>query len=734
MARLSIHDPGLTSLRNAARAAVVMPAVFAIAERVIGDPALATFAAFGSFATLVLAEFTGPMRSRLVAYLALAGAGAADIVLGTLCSGNPWLAAGVMAPVAFAILFSGLINGYFAVAGTAAMLPFVLAVMIPAPLSALGPRLEGWALAVAAGTAAQLLLWPSRTQASMRSEAARACGSLADLASAVLRQDAGAIEAGRREAGGAVRTLRRRFLALPHRPAVATGRQAALNSLVEELEWLLSWLTPPYPGPALRLCEEENALALGAAIAVLRASATCLAGGAGDPDLARLRRTRAAVAEALAQRLPTLPTLPGHQELVAEVEPAFRIRVLSYGAEAVAGYARAASGRPSPGLDGAPGRWRAATRPLGSALHLTEHLTAEHATPRSVWFRNSVRGAVGVSLAVLIAQLLGVQDAFWVVLGTLSVLRSNALGTGWSIVSALGGTAVGILIGTALVIPLGTHQPLLWAALPLAVLLASYAPRAISFAAGQAGFTVVLIVLFNIIRPVGWGVGIVRIEDVAIGFAISLGVGLLFWPRGVATLLLRNLGATLAANADYVVAAEQRLVGRAGAVSADSAEHDAAAAEHRLDEAYRQYLSERSAGPAASDRIARLVAGAARVRRAAESLVALSGRAGGGAAIEHCGGNLDTEVHALRSWYAALGNALVDDTVVPPPHTRDAAGRQRLLECVSDALAGGERAQLRPALDLLWASQHLDALWQLERDLGRSATEATPAPVPVAAE
>src|SRR5204863_243299 len=79
-----------------------------------------------------------------------------------------------------------------------------------------------------------------------------------------------------------------------------------------------------------------------------------------------------------------------------------------------------------------------------------------------------------------------------------------------------------------------------------AILLAAYAPRAISFAAGQAGFTVTLFVLFNIIQPVGWRVGLIRIEDVAIGFAISLGVGLLFWPRGAAALLREDLAAAYA--------------------------------------------------------------------------------------------------------------------------------------------------------------------------------------------
>jgi hypothetical protein len=85
---LRIRDPGLVALRSAARAAIVMPAVFAFADKVIGSPQVATFAAFGSFAMLVLVEFGGPMRTRLIAYASLALVGAANITLGTLCSGT----------------------------------------------------------------------------------------------------------------------------------------------------------------------------------------------------------------------------------------------------------------------------------------------------------------------------------------------------------------------------------------------------------------------------------------------------------------------------------------------------------------------------------------------------------------------------------------------------------------------------------------------------------------------
>ena len=40
-----------------------MPALFALGEEVIGNPAVATFAAFGSFAMLLLVDFGGPIAT-----------------------------------------------------------------------------------------------------------------------------------------------------------------------------------------------------------------------------------------------------------------------------------------------------------------------------------------------------------------------------------------------------------------------------------------------------------------------------------------------------------------------------------------------------------------------------------------------------------------------------------------------------------------------------------------------
>ena len=197
-------------------------------------------------------------------------------------------------------------------------------------------------------------------------------------------------------------------------------------------------------------------------------------------------------------------------------------------------------------------------------------------------------------MAVLVIQFASVQHAFWVVLATLSVLRSNALGTGTTVFWAVAGTTAGIVVGGALIYVVGTHDAVLWGILPFVVLLAAYAPRAISFAAGQAGFTVVLLIVFNIIAPAGWQVGLLRAEDVAIGCGISLAVGVLFWPRGAETLVRQSLGRAYARASDYVAAATRRLADQGEAGEVASSARAARAAAERLDDAFRQYLAEPS--------------------------------------------------------------------------------------------------------------------------------------------
>src|SRR2546430_1964731 len=83
-ARLARGPAGLAALlptwsapaaMRALRATLVVPAVFALTYKVIGDLQMALFAVFGSFASLVMAGFGGTRRDKAIAHLGLAVAG-----------------------------------------------------------------------------------------------------------------------------------------------------------------------------------------------------------------------------------------------------------------------------------------------------------------------------------------------------------------------------------------------------------------------------------------------------------------------------------------------------------------------------------------------------------------------------------------------------------------------------------------------------------------------------------
>ena len=190
----------------------------------------------------------------------------------------------------------------------------------------------------------------------------------------------------------------------------------------------------------------------------------------------------------------------------------------------------------------------ALTKPLASA----RERASAHLGRNSVWLHNSLRGAVGLGIAVLLADVTSVQHSFWVLLGTLSVLRSNALNTGQNAARAVLGTVLGSIIGAGLLQLIGHHGTVLWVLLPVAILIAGIAPAAISFTAGQAAFTVTLVILFNIGQNPDWHIVLLRIQDIALGCGVSIVVALFFWPRGAAAAVDKALAKAYTDAARYL--------------------------------------------------------------------------------------------------------------------------------------------------------------------------------------
>ena len=223
---LGQRDRGFAALRRATRAAIIMPAMFALGDKVIGNPQVATFAAFGSFAMLLLVDFGGPMAERLQAQAALAVTGGVFVCLATLASQTAWLAAVAMAVVGFGVIFAGVVSSVLAGATTALLLAFILPVSLAAPASAVPDRLAGWGMAGGVALVATALLWPAPARDRLRGAAAAACRALAArlragvayLLSGMDEQFALDRDHAAAQADQAVEALRSAFLATPYRP------------------------------------------------------------------------------------------------------------------------------------------------------------------------------------------------------------------------------------------------------------------------------------------------------------------------------------------------------------------------------------------------------------------------------------------------------------------------------------------------------------------------------------
>jgi uncharacterized membrane protein YccC len=753
---LGKRDRDFAALRRAGRAAIVMPAMFAIGDKLIANPVLATFAAFGSFAMLLLVDFAGPLRERLQAQAALALAGLVLVSLGTLVSQSVWLSTVTMALVGFAVIFAGVVSSVLAAATTSLLLAFILPVTLAGPASSLPDRLEGWAMAAGAALIAVGVLWPTPARGPLRSAATLACKALAarfraEVAYRLSDEDEafrGDHDRAIGQSEEALATLRRVFLATPYRPASLSTAGRTTVRLVDELSWLDAIVAQAArPVPGVPVSHAACAVKIAAA-AVLERGAELLdvVGG----DCTELRAAMDELAGAVSKmeqsataNLPvrSVPAVAGRDaaaddeaeigasEFITSLDPSFRAQELAFAVSSIGANVEltAAAERRS---------WLArllGRQPEGvaGALSAAQERATAHVDRHSVWLHNSVRGAAGLALAVLVANETGVQHSFWVVLGTLSVLRSNALNTGQNVIRGLSGTVAGFVVGGVLLQLIGTDTTLLWFLLPPVILLAGVAPAAISFAAGQAAFTLTLVFLYNIIQPVGWRVGLLRIEDIAIGCAVSLAVGLLFWPRGAGAALRRALADAYVDSADYLASAVDfgmRRCDFSAASSAAPAEDAvrAAAASRRLDDTFRSYLAERGPKPVPLAEVTSLVSGVGGIRLAADAVLDLWQREDGSAVGDRSAarGELLRSSEVVKRWYEDLATSLLDHREPRAPLAHDIVADGRLVDAVRRDLGGEDGKASATAVRMIWTGDHVDAVRRLQRIIFEPARAA----------
>jgi uncharacterized membrane protein YccC len=610
------------------RVVLVIPPLFALTYEGFGNLQMALFAAFGGFASLIFATFGGTKRDKIVAHFGLAVTGSIGLIIGTAVSPVKWLAVVVTIPVAFGIFFAGVAGPNAASGVTGALLGYVLPVATPGTVSMIPDRLAGWWLASVVSTAAVLLLSPPSPGDRLRAAAAASAHALAAHLEAAVKGTATAADQSKCQA--AKHELMNAFATTPYRPTGLATADQGLASVVQLLEWCTALITDALDGhPNLDQADQCDRELLAQAASVLGRAGDLLAGQATDDpgtllDASEMDRQR----DTCAAYHRSAPPNRDYDSVEIIARHTFDAQAISIAVRSIVADTLIATRHADPETIAARRRGWYGAQPEGTtaerrvaALSGAIGILTRHASVRSVWFLNSLRGSLALAAAVLVADVSGVQHGFWVVLGTLSVLRTNAASTESTALRALGGTVIGFVIGALLLLGIGTSTPALWAAFPIALAVAAYAPGTLPFAFGQAAFTVVVVVLFNLLAPVGWRVGLLRIQDVALGCLVSLLVGVLFWPRGTSSVVGDDLADAFRRGAAYLTQAVDWALGlRHAPPDAGAA---AVTAGIRLDEALRGFLAEQGAKRLSKEDLWMLVMATMRLRLTAYSLAGL---------------------------------------------------------------------------------------------------------------
>ena len=611
--RMRARDPEFDALRRAARAAIMVPIAAAVSFAVGGGSQTPLFTIFGSVALLIMVDFPGNRPARALAYGGLGVNGAILITLGTLVAPHPWLSVAVMFVLGVAVIFAGVLSEIVAAGQRATLLMFVLPACTP--VGPLPERLLGWLIALALCVPAALFLFPPQHHDDLRRHAALVCSRLAD------RLEGTALG---RDVTKAMNALYETFLGADYRPVALTAGSRALVRVVDDLGWLSDQITDD-TGRLLGVMRDP-------AVRVLRDSAAVLR----IRNIAERNARSADLREALAE-LRAVAQGTYREDIVQLLHEADDADAVEVGRKllnrrtilatiAVTGRiirnAAAADARPV---------W---ARVLGRQLPETgaadwvmpetiavAAITKGFLATRAVVLRNSLRTGLGLALAVAVTHVFPVEHGFWVVLGAMSVLRSSALTTGTRVLRAVAGTAVGFVLGAVVIELLGVDPVVLWMLLPLVAFGSAYVPEVASFVAGQAAFTMMVLINFNLIVPTGWQVGLIRVEDVVVGALVGVVVSVLLWPRGATARVSKAIDDARAVGAKFLKAAVLRVTRGASEEATDrviALSHDGLQASRTVDDAVRQYLSETGGATDLRAPVVRAANRAIRLRAAAE--------------------------------------------------------------------------------------------------------------------
>ena len=212
-----------------------------------------------------------------------------------------------------------------------------------------------------------------------------------------------------------------------------------------------------------------------------------------------------------------------------------------------------------------------------------------------------------------------------------------------------------------------------------------------------------VLIIFNLIAPTGWSVGLIRIQDVIVGALVGIVVSVLLWPRGVRTRVSKVIDESFAVGAAFLTAAVLRVTRGASEEATDrviALSHDALEASRTVDDGVRQYLSESSGAADVRAPVVRRANRAVRLRAAAELIADVVPPPHG----VYARTREVLEAHTEAVCHQVTGGARRACTATDQRRLRDRTARRgpRRRTCCRGGAAAGDRRGAIGELELLY--------------------------------
>lgn len=555
------------------RVAIVLPVVMGTMVA-LGYPKGAFLASFAVVSLLITSDISGPRRERAVSMSVIALAGCASLIVGLLLADQPLLVLPVALVLGTAVALVGALRGFLSQGTVPILLPFVIAATTTSVTIAEGAQMVvGWCVGSGVAVVAAVTMWPYFPRRVLTESVTDAMNAQSNLMRALWAPGAtrDSVAESFDDADARVSRTLRLYAGQLRRPGSAYRRERFLVRLIEEARRLRIGLRMAYRRLPLVPAPGDAEL-IDVTAQTMDEAAEAARDARGDLvpferlDAARAQH-REAVVRSLADRLGAGDAATAQEYATS----AFRPRVLSLLAETMVRDAGLMHGKqPVPHLTLQGRRLPTVVQHVNPGGRLRAELSL-----RAPWMRNALRVGIGVAVALGVVQWTGVERGYWVVLGTLSVLRMDLRGTGKSAWQVIQGQLIGFVCGFALLTIFLEVPWLAWAFLPVVAGVQGYMANNVGVIWQQVGFTVLLVTLVSISAP-SRDLALLRLEDVALGMAIAIVVSLLVFPRGLVPHVRGALMNANGATADYLVAAVHLVAARVSGEAAGAAPDDAA--------------------------------------------------------------------------------------------------------------------------------------------------------------